>query len=281
MQKILVPTDFSELSLHAITVGIEIAKKANAQLTVLHVINLPDSLKKEDRLKQEQHLTESIENQFLELNNIDQGDVEVKQLVKFGSTFDTITSVVKEEGIDFIVMGSNGKRGNRFFAGSNTQKMVRLSNTPVLTIKCKQDDFKIRSLVFASNFYGEAQKSFEPILEMAKLYNAPVHLVKIITPSNFENSSYSEKLMQEFAEATGLENYTMCTYNHRELGKGILEFTEKKQADLIAINTHGRRGISHLISGSLAENIVSAANAYILSVRLPEEPKNDNILFPE
>lgn len=281
MQKILVPTDFSELSLNAIRVGMQIARKAEASLIVVHIINLPESLNKEDRASQEGKLRKVIQERFNEIGDISENDVNVEEIVQFGPIYDTITSIVKERGIDLIVMGSNGNRGNRFFAGSNTQKVVRLSNTPVLTIKSKQTQFDLKKIVFASNFFGEVNKSFSPILEMARLYKVDIELVKVVTPSNFENTGYSEKLMKDFAEEQGLENYSMNIYNHKELGKGILEFTEKVNADLIAINTHGRKGISHLLSGSIAENIVNTSQACILSVRLAEEPKSDNILFPE
>lgn len=55
--------------------------------------------------------------------------------------------------VDLNVLGAHGKSGIKdIFIGSNTEKVVRLANSPVLTIKNDLEDFNLNTLVFASNF---------------------------------------------------------------------------------------------------------------------------------
>ncbi len=55
--------------------------------------------------------------------------------------------------------------------------------------------------------------------------------------------------------------------------KAVCEFAEQVNADLIVIGTHGRTGVSHLLIGSVAENVVRHAPCAVLTVRLPPKPR--------
>ncbi|MDH5597867.1 MAG: universal stress protein, partial [Cyclobacteriaceae bacterium] len=54
-------------------------------------------------------------------------------------------------------------------------------------------------------------------------------------------------------------NYTVNVYNAAYEDEGVIHFAEKIKADMIALGTHGRTGLQHLISGSIAEDIVNHA----------------------
>ena len=79
------------------------------------------------------------------------------------------------------------------FIGSNTEKVVRLADCPVLTVKDRHADFNPKNVVFASNFYGEANDNFDQISDFISLFDAHVHLLKVNTPDHFESTSYTEK----------------------------------------------------------------------------------------
>ena len=87
--------------------------------------------------------------------------------------------------------------------------------------------------------------------------------------------------MQEFADKFKLENYSIHAYNDNHVESGILNFSKEINADAIIIATHGRRGIEHFINGSLAEDVVNHSVTPVLSFKLKEPDKNENILFPE
>ncbi|MAX79544.1 MAG: universal stress protein UspA [Crocinitomicaceae bacterium] len=282
MKKILVPTDFSEISYYAAEVAAQIAKKHDARVYLMHILDMPDGYDVPKDMAEQIFVMKRTKMEFRKL--VSQPffkGVNLAEVLLFNQVSDSITEHAKEHEMDLIVMGSNGTKGhNAFSAGSNTQKVVRYSDVPVLTVKHRQENFDPKSIVFASNFFGEAEDSFTPIADFAQFFNAQLHLLKVITPSNFENTGYSNHVMEAFAQKQHLKNYTLNTYNHKNMETGILEFATSTNADVIAINTHGRRGISHLVAGSIAEDVVNEANACILSVKLPKVPTNDNILFP-
>jgi nucleotide-binding universal stress UspA family protein len=63
--------------------------------------------------------------------------------------------------------------------------------------------------------------------------------------------------LEDFAKHFKLKNYTLNVFNHPDEEEGIRLFAMKMKADMIAIGTHGRRGLAHLIAGSLAEDITN------------------------
>jgi len=61
-------------------------------------------------------------------------------------------------------------------------------------------------------------------------------------------------------------------YNAHNIENGIIDFSNEINADLIAIETHGRTGFAHLINGSLAEDIVKHETKPVLSIKIPALP---------
>ena len=49
----------------------------------------------------------------------------------------------------------------------------------------------------------------------------------------------------------------------------VVELAKKKQVDLIVMGTHGRRGLTHLLLGSVAERVLRLAEPPVLTVRAP------------
>ena len=273
MKTILVPTDFSDHALYALKVAARIAKKINARIKIVHVSNLPLAGYKHyhyyDKIYKE--LKANVEYQMEELTRLDflKGiDVEVHIV-----SFMVMWEIIQDERFkhsDLIVMGSHGKSGfSTVFIGSNTEKVVRQAAPPVLTIKNEIIDFDIKNMVFASNFFEESYTAFEKIKFFADLYNSHIYLLKVITPKEFEPTPVSQKLLNRFIKKFDLKNFSVNIYNSQSIETGIIEFSDEVNADLIALETHGRTGLAHLINGSLAEDIVKHEAKPILSIKIP------------
>ena len=186
-----------------------------------------------------------------------------------------LTTEKEFKDTDLIVLGSHGKSGlNKLFIGSNTEKIVRLADLPVLTIKNEHSDFNVKKMVFTSDFYSESYATFKKIQFFADLYGAHIHLLKVITPKHFEPTPISKKLLEDFAEHFKLTDYSLNIYNATSIEKGITDFSDEIDADLIAIETHGRTGIAYLINGSLAEDVANHIDRPVLSIKMEEKPKN-------
>lgn len=285
MKKILVPTDFSECSKNALKAAMKIAKKTNAEIELVHVYDRPvigfvdlniDHKKNKAMLRKAQKTINSI------VDVIAQEGIKVNPHILADIPITEIMDQKKFSKIDLIVMGSQGSEGlKELFIGSNTEKVVRKSKVPILSLKEDQGSFDMKNIVLASNFYSELEGVFQRMNAFLSVFNPHYNLLKVVTPGNFETSHYSKKVMNEFAKKFKLKDYSIHIYNDNNIEAGILNFAKDINADAIVIATHGRKGIEHFINGSLAEDVVNHALTPVLSFKLREEEKSDKVLFPE
>ena len=282
MKTILVPTDFSDYALYAQKVAASIAHQINAEIKLVHVYDLPlaefaDQYYYEEFNNQIKTDAKEKLNALVEMDIL-KGIRVSKHIVSNMRMWELVTDE-KFKNVDLIVMGSHGKSGlNKLFIGSNTEKIVRLADSPVLTIKNEHSDFNVKKMVFASDFYPESYAVFEKIKFFSDLYGAHIHLLKVISPKHFEPTSISRKLLADFAEHFKLTDYSINIYNATSIEKGITDFSDEINADLIAIETHGRTGIAYLINGSLAEDVANHIDRPVLSIKMEEKPRDTSNL---
>ncbi len=281
MKKILVPTDFSECAEHAAEVAANIAKRTGARLYMLHILDIPVY----DRNDSFQSYADAAEGIFwMKLVRKRFGELFAKpfmkgvnavEVIQYDGVYDTIASQAKEHEMDLIVMGSHGDSGaHELFIGSNTEKVVRLAECPVLTVKNRHENFDLKNIIFASNFYGEAKDNFTKLFRFIKLFDAHVHLVKVITPDHFESTEQTNRLIQDFRDEWKLPNCSVHVINETTVNAGISFAAELAEADAIAMETHGRTGLSRFFYGSQTESVVNHAEVPVLSVKI-EEYKSD------
>ena len=263
MKRILVPTDFSKHAEYALRVAAQIAKKNNSKIYLLHMLELPhqgsDAVSSGSAIPQIMYFKEMAINKLETLMDADflEG-INVSEIIQFGKAFDGIMEISKKNSVDLIVMGSHGASGyEEMFIGSNTEKVVRSSDVPVLVIKNEIEEFKANKLVFASDFSDEIKKPFAKLVEFATIFNSHLDLVMINTPNSFKSTAVAEKIMSDFLEETNFTNYSTHIYNDVNVEKGILNYSSSVDADLIGMCTHGRTGFSHFFNGSISEDLVN------------------------
>lgn len=276
MKSILVPIDFSDQAKYAAKVAASIAREVDAKLVLLHMLelptgvvdpasfgtsnNTPSALLFLDRARQK--FASFSRQPFFEGLNIEES-------VHFHKAFDGIISESKEKDVDLIVMGSKGTSGlEEMLVGSNTEKVVRNSEIPVLVVKKEIEDFKVDNIVFASNFNIKNKVTFQSILNFTKVFDAKIHLLKINTIHNFETTKKSSDAIREFINGYDLGDYSLNIYNDVSVEKGILNFSKLIDADLIVLNTHGRRGLMHLFNGSIGEDLANHAKLPVVTFKI-------------
>ncbi|KAA9338820.1 universal stress protein [Adhaeribacter soli] len=280
MKKILVPTDFSAEAQHAFDIATQLAHLSGAELKLLNVIEMngtPNFAATGDYMGSggvEQlymvKLLESTRDQMRRMMNSNQfSDVRILDEVDVDDIFHNIRKKITQESIDLVVMGTKGADGlNEMLIGSNTEKVVRQAHCPVLTVKANSGPFDVRTIVFPSNFREDSPYPVDVLKYFQKLFNAHVHLVYINTPTTFGTSRESKARMEDFVRRYNLENYTLNIHNDSVEEDGILSFADEVNADLIIMATHGRTGFSHLLSGSIAEDMVNHAQRPILTCHM-------------
>jgi nucleotide-binding universal stress UspA family protein len=149
IRRILAPTDFSPRSLPALDLAVELAHHFSAELVVTHVLTpmptgLPSAASqmplnvqvyRDTLLKDtEQALQELVRDRI-------PGDVETETVVAWGPPPQTIVDMADEKSVDLVVICTRGATGlSRFVSGSVTEKVVRLSDVPVLTVQAEDEE---------------------------------------------------------------------------------------------------------------------------------------------
>lgn len=278
MKTLLVPTDFSQEAQDALKIAMDMAKTIDGRVILLHVVDAPatgqfstqgsgsggNSLDDIFTMK----LIERMQSNLDEAASPYNTDILTTELA-LGDLYEEINKRVQNEAVDLVIMGTKGAVGfQEVMVGSNAEKVVRRSHCPVLTVKNGTVNDHPKNIVFASDFSENYDKIAARLKEFQEHYNATLHLLFVNTPNKFELSSKSNARMKEFISRYGFENCTANIYNHRDEEDGILGYAEEFDMDLIAVATHSKKGLAHLLSGSIAEGVVNHSNKPVLTFSL-------------
>lgn len=270
MKKILVPCDFSESAVQAFKFAVEIANQSNGELLLLNVVEIPvihDSVMvpafsfEETYLKE---MKERAERDFKKMREKWAKDIKIRTHIQFGSPTVAIGRMADEEKADLIVMGTKGASGlKEFFVGSNTEKIVRWSKVPVIAIKKSIKASSIKNIVFPSMLHDDDEELTMRVKALQDFFKATLHVLYINTPANFTTDLINRQKLKDYARRFMLKNFTLNVYNDLSEEAGVAHFTKEVKGDLIALATHGRKGLNHLMSGSIAEDVVNHINCPI------------------
>lgn len=257
MKTILVPIDFSVYSENALKFAYKVASEKNITVHLLHCSEIKENYEFD---------VEGKLGEMLELGK-ELGVSVISKIEKGYRPHKIITTYTKSNDIDMIIMGSHGLTpGESQFLGSNSQRVVRYSPCPVLTIKTIKDDFKINRIIYPSNFNFEIDKMFLKVIDLATFFGAKIELVYINTPENFNDTTTALKKINSFLEQQPNDITNINIYNDFNSVNGILNFSKSIDADIIAMETLGKSGIHRFLENSITENIVNFSEIPVLSL---------------
>ncbi|MGB5244645.1 MAG: universal stress protein [Lutimonas sp.] len=276
MKRILVPVDFSKEAEYAAKVAASIAKRTDSEIILLHMLELPVNIIDPAEISSINTGPQALfymKQAHEKFDNFIQKPffkgIKVVESIQFSMAFAGIIDESKKHKIDLIVMGSQGASGlQEMFIGSNTEKVVRRSTVPVLVVKSNGVEFDIKNIVFASDFKKESKKTFPKVIEFANLFGAKFHFLYVNTIHNFNTTKAIEERMQNFIKDFDLKDYKTVIYNDISIENGILSYSNDAKADLIALNTHGRSGLSQLFNGSIGAELTNHALKPVITFKL-------------
>ena len=267
MKRILIPCDFSAPARQAYRFAIELAQASKGEIYVITTIAVPIlfetafgiqpyPLDAEELRKMDDYTKESFEK--LEKAHPAPKDITVRFVPVRDYLLSGIQAFTEEKKIDLIVMGTNGSSGmEEFFIGSNTEKVVRFSTVPVIALRKAPFFSAIKNIVLPSTLDLNQTEFMSRVKNLQKFFNATLHILWINSPTHFKQDNDVRAEMLEFAKHYKLDNYTVNFRNNTDERNGIIDFTHEINADMLAMVTHGRRGLAHLFAGSLTEAVVN------------------------
>lgn len=291
ISRILIPVDFSFTSLKAVDHAVTIAKVANAEIFLLHIIEnihsttdpIYFSMPKERALEadlarmSDEALTKVAEKVKKK------GIEKVRTITVFGRTHNQIVKMSKSLKADLIVMGTHGVSGFReFIMGSNTYRVVSDAECPVLSVqrKNKAGAFKNILIPFTDSAHSRAKVVYA--IKMAELFGAKVNVLGFdsgIIPTHAKKIALQAKQIKGMVEKHGL----VCTVkitNEPYTAKTVLNYAKKTGIDLLTVtgNTE-KRDITEYFTGSLAKQFINHSELPVLSIHAIFNPKTIDLTF--
>ncbi len=282
MIKVLVPYDFSQTAEYALNFATGLSSNyPGIEITVLHIIETPittgmgtmgGGLESIPQFENQVYFMELVERRKKQLKAIEEkfenSIFSLKTKMVLGSVYKGISESIANQNPDLIVMGSKGASGlDEVIVGSNTEKVVRTAACPVITIKAETDVSKMKKVVFASDFRDSDDKVANRIKRIQTVFDAQFYFVIVNTPGSFETTRESMNRIRTYVQTHHFENIKAEVYNSLSEESGIIEFAEDIDADLIAMTTHGRTGLLHLLTGSIAEDVVNHSTRPVWTYR--------------
>ena len=284
MIHILIPYDFSKMATHALDFVTQLRSPyTKLHLTLIHVIEYPlntsvgtlgGGMDPLSDYQNQVYFRDFVEQKKVKLERIkdklSSPSYSIDTRVAVGVIFREISQVIEELKPDLLVMGSSGTSGwEEFWIGSTTEKIVRTATCPVLTIKGETDPQSLKKIVFASNFKEMDVGVAARIKTMQLLFNSEFYFVSITTPGDFMTNREVDATLEKCITKFKFEKIHTQIYNSVSEESGILEFADDIGADLIAMTTHGRTGILHLLTGSIAEDVVNHSKRPVWTLKTP------------
>jgi len=278
LKRILVPVDFSEFSEYALEVAAILSREYDAGIVVLHMLGLSEEVFGEDEAVEAAEVRYYLKlarkrfSSFLDKPYLK--GLKIIQIVQNYKNFNEIRDVAEENEIDLIVMGSHGTGGMReIFVGSNTEKVVRKSEIPVLVVKKRMQKFDPRKVVYAMDFRTDHLNAYRRALEFFDQWKAQVHLVHVNLPNlNFMSTTQIKEMAGAFlkkAHNGSLPPMATLSYvSDYTVEHGLYAYAMEIGADLIAVPTHGRSGLAHFFRGSIGEDIANHSPLPVLTFRV-------------
>lgn len=288
---ILVATDFSRTAEAAADWAASIARGLGARVHLLHVLTLPAP--QPHYTPAPSDLQSALQDAALEqlsrgASRLAGREIPVETDLQVGIPSQTIVRVSKDLDPVLLVIGTRGLTGlSHLLLGSTAERVVQRAECPVLTIHPEDvgEHRPIETILVPTDFSEDAKKAvrlahrllsrFERKTRLVLLhaFNLPIEYTAygpIPTSVNYLEDAgiEAEQQLGEIADelrTEGLEVETVAREGYPP--EVICQQAEELKADLIAMGTHGRSGLAHLLLGSTAERVVQKAPCPVMTIR--------------
>ena len=291
LRQILVGTDFSPAAAAGVAWAIDLARAHGARLRLLHALLLRGPAT--DFLVSPPDLSEQIQASALAkleeaAAEIREQGVEVEPILRMGPASQSLLEAAEDFQPDLIVLGTRGSTGlEHLLLGSTAERVVLRARAPVLTVHPQQaaTHRPVRTVLVPTDFSHDAELAttralslIDPASRDARLvllhaYHLPIEFTAYGTiptsPRYLEDAAGAAEaklaLLAEALQREGLEVETLAREGYPP--EVILAEAKRLGADLIALGTHGRSGLEHLLLGSNSVRVVQRAPCPVLTVR--------------
>lgn len=277
MKTLLVPTDFSSVSVNALNYAVDMAQAINAGLVLLHVYNVPVSFTDvpvepvntvtidEVKRSSEERLEELKRN----LVSVTSGKIEILTESRLGETVEELQQFCKSVEPMAIVMGSHGATGlERMIMGSTTLNAIRHLKCPVIVVPPGTTYHGIRKIGLACDFDNVVQSTpVEYIKNIVREFGADLYVLNVQSEADAEGN-WGEPIMDTAYLDAMLEDVkpSYIQLTGKDVVESINNFAEKNSLDLVMVIPKKHRFIDSLFHKSQSKELITHAHIPIVSI---------------
>jgi len=306
IQKVLVPTDFSETSRGAVNYGLSLALQYEARLVLCHVVPATAMLATAFPAESFSIESDQLAQVQLELPSLipetSRGRVGLRIVTRIGRVMDELLAIIDEEEPDVVVMGTHGRSGaERLFLGSTTERLLRKSPVPVLTVSRQESadpataglPRALHRIVYATDFSPHSDSGLRAAAELARAARAELVILHVL--QNFDIGYFGKARSIILYSASQIDSWRQQALDSLEdavasvrdsvdvksvMASGtpaqvILRVAADRDADLIVINLHGKGFLDRALLGSTAERVIRMSPIPVLAI-----PQRDDDRLP-
>lgn len=276
MQKILVPTDFSNNALKALAYAAELAQKSGATIFLLHVIEPAINMATMHADSSDEKV---VKERSGELNLSLQSLAEVYPHIKVipylagGSVISSILEYAEKEKMDLIVMGTKGASGlKKFFIGSVTAGAIGKTKIPILTVPVSYEIEEPDAILFATNQFEKDKEVLNKIVSISKQFSAVIHVAvfKATDADEIADLIYNEEQLNDYLQFLK-ETFPDVAFRAALLDGNDFELTidhycNKNNVDLIAMITYPKSFVEKVLQKSVTKKMAFHSTIPILAI---------------
>jgi nucleotide-binding universal stress UspA family protein len=283
IKKILCPIDFFPASDAAVNYATGLAENYDAAIHLVHVVTPVASSIYEYAIDIAEIMKSLEERSAQEMNKlaakVKEAGVAVETELCLGDVYDEIRRTIDVAKPDLVVMGTHGRRGvERWFMGSTTEKLLRHSPVPLVTISAageKSGAPRFRRILVTTDFSDGTPDALAHAFSVAQENESEVTLLHVVHDVSADVSgkyrnSLIEGVRNQLASLVPAEARNWCDVVTRvEIGepyRTILRTLENEKFDLLVMNIHGKGMLDRALLGSTAERVVRAASCPVMLI---------------
>lgn len=273
MKKILVPTDFSVAAENAASYALGLAKEMKANIILCNAFKVPSEapmaaqvawpLLNYTELQQEvtselDLLVKSLSGEFC----LAEGAEYCPGLTyesSVGSVFDVVSSIVKKEKIDLVIMGAAGADGlTKLVLGSNIREMIEKADFPLLLVPFEAGFKKIKKIVFASNLSKEELEPLKVLSSFASDLDANIIIAHITNNEVVPGGKQEHEIDEFFREVVAKVNFPDIKYEYiwnTDIDNGLDWIAEEKGVGMVVLLHHQHHLLYKMFVGSHTQKL--------------------------
>jgi len=293
---IMAPTEGSDSERAALSVGVKLAQRFDADLRLVRVetaplvietVARPPVLEITEQTLRDERLARlrKLEALGTELRVL--GEIPVITALEDGPVAPTLRAYAKKFNVDLIVMSSHSRGGlKRITLGSVTDYLVRQTNIPVLVVKPPVSfigatpEETVGRIIVPLDGSVLAEQILPEVSALALRLNSTVSLLHVLAPVNYSQKQIMQPGLPWWDTDIAIaDDYLTCAARHLteegvsvskevvlsdDVATAILDYATRTRADLIAIATHGSGGLSRFMFGTVADEVTRKSSSSLL-----------------